>query len=155
MLATAQLPLPDIAEPLFERLTRTSERWWLVSFACRMSLLLAMALVTFFACFLLDVWLQFGQRGLLGLSLTWLGVTLALAAWLIGGILRRQWSLDATARHFEIAQPELRNDVINVVQLASASEPDATGFRAAAVAHAMRRLEAVPFETRSVRACAC
>ncbi len=150
MLATAQRPLSDIAQPIFERLSRTSERWWLVSFACRMALLLAMALAIFFTCVLLDVWLQFGQRGLLALSLAWLGVTLALAAWLIVGILRRQWNLEATARHFEVAQPELGNDVINVVQLAAASEPDSTGFRAAAVADAMRRLETVPFETRAV-----
>ncbi len=150
MLATAQRTLSDIAEPIFERLARTSERWWLVSFACRMALLLAMALTTFFACVLLDVWLQFGQRGLLGLSLTWLGVTIALAAWLIVGIVRRVWNPEATARHFEVAYPELGNDIINVVQLAAASEPDSTGFRAAAVADAMRRLDAILFETRAV-----
>jgi hypothetical protein len=150
MIAATRQSVSGLAEPVFARLARTSERWWLVSFACRITLLVAAALIGFLVCVLADAWLKFEQPGLWALSLIWLGATIAFGVWLIAGILRGQLGLEATARRIEVASPELSNDVINIVQLASDARPDSTGFRAAAVADAVRRLHAVPLESRVV-----
>lgn len=150
MLATSEAPLTEIAEPLFDRLARTSERWWLMSFLCRLALLFAVSITTFLIGVGLDVCWQFEQQGLVVLSLLWLTSTVVLGAWAIGGVVRQQWQPDAAARRIEVALPNLSNDVINVVQLASDTQPDQTGFRAAAIRAALERLDAVPFETQVV-----
>lgn len=150
MMAAARQSVSELAEPVLARLARTSERWWLVSFSCRMTLLVAAALAGFLVCMLLDIWLQFDQGGLWALSVSWLAATVALGTWLIVSIMRGQSGLEATARRIEVASPELSNDAINIVQLSSDDRPDVSGFRAAAVADAMRRLTAVPFEARVV-----
>lgn len=139
------------AQSLLDRLDEMRSRWWLFSMLCNVVLVILVSLAILVTFILADVLVRLPQFGLAAMLFVWIAATAGLGLFTVYRTLRRQRSLEATARRVELSYPELGSNLINLVQLASSSNGTADDFREAAIADAVHRTSDVPIQRAAQR----
>jgi hypothetical protein len=148
--AAMSAAVDDAVETVTGRLSRLRERWWGCSLGTALVLAAAGSLAVLLACVLVDALSPLPQGVLAALFITWVTVTLALAALVVMQHRRAQRSLQAVARRVEMEFPEAGSHLINLVQFAE-EEEDEGGFRRAAMVQAAAATKRVPLEKTAYR----
>ncbi len=138
--------MSPVADSVIQRLDAARQKWWFFSLLTTAVLALCASFGLFLACMFADSFLKFSQLLLLGLSLAWLLVTLAIMFGVGRRLLRGQRSIEAAARRVEVEFPELGSNLINVVQLSEDRKNGDRAFCEAAVDQAAAGIEQVAFD---------
>jgi hypothetical protein len=133
------------AEQVIERLDAARQKWWFFSLMTTTVLMLAASVALLLAFMAADAVVQFSQRELLSLCLTWLAITGVFVILLARRLLRGQRTLEATARRVEIELPEIGSHLINLVQLSEDQKNINQVFCQAAVNEAAAKVGSVTF----------
>jgi len=134
------------AQSLLDRLDEMRSRWWLFSMLCNVVLVILVSVGLLVAFILADVLIRLPQFWLALLLIVWLAATVTLSTLTVYRTLRRQRSLEGTARRVELSYPELGSNLINLVQLAGSANGAADDFREAAISDAAQRTNSVPIQ---------
>ncbi|MBN1591482.1 MAG: hypothetical protein JW888_18355, partial [Pirellulales bacterium] len=143
--------MSPIAESIIDRLDATRQRWWLFTLLATAALATSISLAVLVAFLAADSLWRLSQPVLWVMFLTWLAISLGLAAALARRLLRGQRSLEATARRVEAEFPELGSNLINVVQLAGGAASGDEAFCRAAIGQAAGALGAFRFDRAAGR----
>jgi len=139
------------AEGVIRRLDATRQQWWFFTLLTSCVMAASMSLAMFLVFILADALFRFSQGVLLAAFLIWLGVNVGLLVWIVRRVIRSQRSLEATARRIEDQFPELRNALINILQLLNDSRQCSPAFCLAAVNDAASQASRVRFEEAATR----
>ena len=134
------------AENVIERLDSARQKWWLCSLLATTALAAGVSFGLFVCFMAADALLRLGSPWLLGLSAAWLLISLALMVLVGRRLLRRQRTIEATARRVEAEFPELGSDLINLVQLREDRENQNSVFCLAAVNQAAAKIGRLPLD---------
>ncbi|MFO0908009.1 MAG: hypothetical protein U0794_06570 [Isosphaeraceae bacterium] len=129
------------------KLENTWAHWWTCSLWTGLLTAGAISLATFTLFALVDARLHLSQAALGALLAVWSLLTIVTLGLLFHRLLRFQRSLEATARRVELELPELGSHLINLVQLAEATDP----YRVAAREQAAAAVAEVPFDRAADR----
>ncbi len=139
------------AENVLQRLDNTRQKWWLFTLLSTAVLATAVSCAVFLLFMLTDALVKFSQTWLAVLFAVWLGVTLALGVVVVRRLVRKNRSLEATARRIEAELPELGSDLINLVQLSQGQKNGDDAFCEAAINQAAARVRGLRFDEAARR----
>lgn len=139
------------ANHVLERLDATRQRWWLFTLLSTTALCVSASLALFLLFMLADAFFRLPQIALFGLLVIWFAVTAGLVFLVFRRFTRNQRSLEATAIRVETQIPELRSNLINVVQLAEDTKNVNRLFCEAAVERAALSLGGISFDEAAAR----
>lgn len=136
--------MPAVAQAVLDELEEIRERWWLYTLLYNLSLAGAYSMGLLWLAVTADWRWQLPIDTRISVFLGWCVVSLGMLGVTLIYALARQRSLAAAARRLESVFPELKSDLINLVQLAELPTDDP--FWVAAAEEAAGRVVDVPLE---------
>ncbi|RMG03469.1 MAG: hypothetical protein D6741_02220, partial [Planctomycetota bacterium] len=109
------------------------------------------ALAVLIVFMLADAFFRFPQPVLPGMFVVWAAFVLFLIVWVFRRLGRSHRSLEATARRIEAELPELRSNLINLIQLIDDTRNENRAFCLAAVNHAAGQIGHIRLEEAAKR----
>ena len=139
------------AEEIIQRLDSTRQKWWIFTLLSTAVLAVCISFGILLVFMLADSLLRLSQAPLVALFGLWLVVTAGLLALVGRRLARSQRSLEATARRVEVEYPELRSELINLVQFANDEKNGDPAFCDAAIRTAAEKVASVRFDQAATR----
>ncbi len=138
-------------EAVLDRLENARQGWWICSSVCNLILMIVASFSILGIFVLADVLFQFSQTRLAMLLILWLVISAAMVGYAAYRLSHQRRTLEGAARRVELAFPEARSHLINLIQLSSLEPADAGGFQAAAIAEAASQVQEIPFHSAASR----
>jgi hypothetical protein len=139
------------ADRVIQRLDVIRQKWWLFTLLSTGVLAISASAAMLLVFMLTDALARFSQGPLAVLFGVWVLTTLWVAALVFRRLARHDRGLEAAARRIEHEFPELRSELINLVQLSDDARQSNQAFCQAAIGQAAGRLGNVRFEDAARR----